>query len=98
MLTPGEVVLNREQIGRITAKLGISNHPASLFEQATRFMGGGVVTGGGQPTAATIGIGSSRGSITVEQISVTVPAHFSDTEWAIQQGLRKARFQLMAGF
>lgn len=43
MLTPGEVVLNKRQIGILAAKLGIRNDPEVLFANAQRFAAGGTV-------------------------------------------------------
>ena len=100
LLAPGEVVLNASQIARLTGNLGIPNSGHSLFKQATKMATGGVV-----PTTMYRGSGTGAelrgtrdGGTTIEQITITVPPQFNDTEWAIQQGLRKARFALMEGF
>jgi hypothetical protein len=108
MLTPGEVVLNRKQISRLASRLGIRSDPDVLFRQATRFNSGGVAGRASSPRVAysnagglggePTGRGSGRGSMIVENLTVQVPPQFNDTEWAIQQGLRKAKFQMMAGF
>ena len=103
LLAPGEVVLNASQIARLTGNLGIPNSGHALFKQATRMATGGVVpprpyvtTMVGAGVGATAA-GSGGGNIHIENMEITVPPAFSDTEWAIQEGLKKAKFRLMNG-
>ena len=42
MLTPGEVVLNKRQVGNASAMLGTANHPQAVFNKVQHFAKGGV--------------------------------------------------------
>jgi hypothetical protein len=106
LLTPGELVLNGRQISRITRQLGLPNSGDALYRQATRLATGGVVPprprptmmGGGGSGASAGGNTRGGGGMVVEHLEVNVPPAFNDTEWAIEQGLKKAKFRLMSGW